>query len=138
MSWTAAYQASLSLTSSRSLLKLMSTELVMPSDHLFLCHPLLLQSSIFPSIRVFSMSQFFTSGGQCIGASAPFLPMNIPGWSSCYPRDFQESSPAPQFESINSSVLELLYGLSHPYLTTGETIALPTQTFCQQSDVSAF
>ena len=52
--WTAVQQASLSITNSRSLLKLMSIELVMPSNHLILCHPLLLLPSIFPSIRVFS------------------------------------------------------------------------------------
>ena len=52
--WTAARQASLSITNSQSLPKLMSIELVMPSNHLILCHPLLLLSSIFPSIRVFS------------------------------------------------------------------------------------
>ena len=52
--WTAACQASLSITSSRSLLKLMSVESAMPSNHLILCHPLLLLPSIFPSIRVFS------------------------------------------------------------------------------------
>ena len=52
--WTAARQASLSITNSRSLLKLMSIESVMPSNHLILCHPLLLLSSVFPSIRVFS------------------------------------------------------------------------------------
>ena len=52
--WTAAHQASLSITNSRSLLKLMSIELVMPSNHLILCRPLLLLPSIFPSIRVFS------------------------------------------------------------------------------------
>ena len=52
--WTAAWQASLSITNSQSLLKLMSTESLMPSSHLILCHPLLLLSSIFPSIRVFS------------------------------------------------------------------------------------
>ena len=52
--WIAAHQASLSITNSRSLLKLMSTELVMPSNHLILCRPLLLPPSIFPSIRVFS------------------------------------------------------------------------------------
>ena len=51
--WTATHQASLSITSSRSLLKLMSIESVMPSNHLILCHPLLLPPSIFPSIRVF-------------------------------------------------------------------------------------
>ena len=52
--WTAAHQASLSITNSQSLLKLMSIELVMPSNHLILCCPLLLQPSIFPRIRVFS------------------------------------------------------------------------------------
>ena len=52
--WTVAYQASLSITNSRSLLKLMSIELVMPSNHLIFCHSLLLLPSIFPSIRVFS------------------------------------------------------------------------------------
>ena len=52
--WTAAHQASLSIANSRSLLKLMSIELVMPSNHLILCHPLLLLTSIFPGIRVFS------------------------------------------------------------------------------------
>ena len=52
--WTAARQASLSITNSRSLLKLMSVELVMPSNHLILCRPLLLLPSFFPSIRVFS------------------------------------------------------------------------------------
>ena len=52
--WTAAYQASLSITNFQRLLKLMSIKLEMPSNHLILCHPLLLQPSIFPSIRVFS------------------------------------------------------------------------------------
>ena len=86
--WTAAHQASLSITSSRSLLKLMSIESVMPSNHLILCHPLLLLPSIFPSIRVFQISQLFASGSQTTGvsASAPVLPMNIPdlfllGWT---------------------------------------------------------
>ena len=67
--WTAAHQASLS-TNFRSLPKLMFIESVMPSNHLILCHPLLLPPSIFPSIRVFQMSQFFASGGQSIGVSA--------------------------------------------------------------------
>ena len=79
--WTAAIQASLSITNFWSLLKLISIELVMPSNHLILCRPLLLLPSIFPSIRVFPMSQFFTSGGQSIGvsASASVLLMNIQG-----------------------------------------------------------
>ena len=80
--WIAARQTSLSITNSRSLIKLMSTELVMPSNHLILCCPLLLPPSIFPSIRVFSMSQFFASGGQSIGVSAStsVLPMYIQDW----------------------------------------------------------
>ena len=77
--WTAAPQTSFSFTKSRSLLKLMSIELVMPSNHFILCHPLFLPS-IFPSIRVFSKSWLFTSGGQSIGASASVLPMNIQSW----------------------------------------------------------
>ena len=79
--WTAAHQASLSFTISRNLLKLMPVELMMPSNHLFLFHPLLLLPSIFPSIRVFSNKLLFTSGGQSVGASAitSVLPMNIQG-----------------------------------------------------------
>ena len=61
------HQASLSITNSQSLPKLMSIESVTPSNHLILCHPLLLPPSVFPSIRVFSMSQLFASGGQSIG-----------------------------------------------------------------------
>ena len=77
--WTVAHQASLSITNSQSLLKLMSIESVTPSNHLILCRPLLLPPSIFPSIRVFSNDQFFESGGQSIGVSAlaSVLPMNI-------------------------------------------------------------
>ena len=81
--WTAAHQASLSITNSRNLLKLMSIESVIPSNYLILCRPLLLLPSIFLSIRVFSMSQFFACGGQSIGvsASASVLPMNTQDWS---------------------------------------------------------
>ena len=67
--WTAACQASLSFTVSRSLLKLMSIEAVMPSNHLILCCPLLLLPAIFPRSGSFRMSPLFTSGGQSIGAS---------------------------------------------------------------------
>ena len=77
--WTVASQASLSITKSRSLLKLMSIESVMPPNHLILCRPLLLLS--FPESDSFPASQLFTSGGQNIGASASasVLPMNIQG-----------------------------------------------------------
>ena len=77
--WTTARQASLSISNSRSLLKLMSIDLVMPSNCLILCCPRLLLPSLFPSIRDFRMNQFFKSGGQSIGVSASVsvLPMNI-------------------------------------------------------------
>ena len=76
-SWTEAHQASLSITNSQSLLKLISIKSVMPSNHLILCHPLLLLPSIFPSIRVFSKRSVLRIRCQSIGASASVLPMNI-------------------------------------------------------------
>ena len=81
-------QASLSITISWSLLKLLSVESVMPSNHLVLCCLLLLLPSIFPSIRVFPVSQFFASGGQSIGvsASASVLPVNIQDWREMSPK----------------------------------------------------
>ena len=109
--WTAALQTSLSFNISLSLLKLMSIESVMPSNHLILYHPLVLLPSIPPSIRVFPMNQLFASGGQSSGASAStsVLPINIQGWFPlglidllAIPKDLQESSPAPQFKSINT------------------------------------
>ena len=104
-----------------SLLKLMSTESVMPSNCLILQLPLLLLSSTFPSIRVFfPMSRLFASGGQSIGASASAsdLPMNIQGsfpmglmgLISLLSKGFsKESFPALQLESFNSSALSVLY-----------------------------
>ena len=79
--WTASYQASLSIASSSSLLKLMSIESVMPSNHLIHCHPLLLPS-IFHSIRVFSNESFLHIKWSSIraSASASVLPMNIQNW----------------------------------------------------------
>ena len=88
------------------------------SDAVFnLFHRLLLLVWVFPSIMVFS-SESLISSGQSIGASASVLPMNIQGYflwdgpvgSPCSPRDSQESSPAPQFESVNSLALSLFYG----------------------------
>jgi len=112
--WTAGCQASLSITNSWSLLKIMSIMSVMPSNHLILCCPLL-PPSIFPASGSFQLSQFFASGGQSIGvsASASVLPMNIQNW---FPRDSQESSPSPQFKSINSSVLSFLYSSTLTYI----------------------
>ena len=112
------------------------------------CHPSI-SSSVVPfsshhqSFRVsgsFHMSQLFTSGGRSIGvsASASVLSMNIQdwfplgwsGWISLWSRDSQESSWTPQFKSISSSVLTFfLVQLSHPYMTTGKTIALTRWTF---------
>ena len=81
--WIAARQASLSITNSRSSLRLTSIETVMPSSHLILCRPLLLPPPIPPSIRVFLMSQLFAWGGQSTGVSASvsFLPKKSQGWS---------------------------------------------------------
>ena len=81
--WTAARQASLSITNSWSLPKPMSIESEMPSNHLILCRPLLLLPSSFPASGSFPMSQLFASGGQSIGVSAltSVLPMNTQDWS---------------------------------------------------------
>ena len=105
------------------------------------CHPIislsivLFSSSLqsFPASGSLPVSQFFTSGGQSIwaSASASVLPINIQDWFplgwtgliSLCPRDSQESSPTPQFKSINPLVLNFLYGrLLHPYMTTGKTM----------------
>ena len=77
--WTEAFQAPLSFTISQNLFKFMSIESVMLSNHLILCHPLLLLPSDFPASGSFSMSLFFASSSQSIGASASVsvLPMNI-------------------------------------------------------------
>ena len=80
--WTAVCQVPLSSTICQSLLKFMSIESVILSNHLILCCPLLLLPLIFPSIRVFSNESVLTTGGQSIGAlaSASVLPMSIQGW----------------------------------------------------------
>ena len=118
--WTAAPQASLSITNSRSLLKLMSIESVMPSNHLIFCHLLLLPPSIFPSIRVFSNeSALHIRWPKYWSFSLNISPSNEhPGLVSfrmdcldllAHPRDSRESSLAPQFKSINSLALSFLY-----------------------------
>ena len=80
--WTAAYQASLSITNSQSLIKLMSIKSVMPSNRLILCCPLLLLASIFPSVRVFSTESVLPVRWPMHGVStsASVLPMNIKDW----------------------------------------------------------
>jgi len=123
--WTAACQVSLSFTISHSLLKLMSIESVMPSNHLVVCHLLLLLPSIFTSIRVFTNELAlhirwpkYWSFSFSISPSNKYsglISFRIDWFDSpCSPRDSQESSPAPQFESISSSVFSLfLLSSSH-------------------------
>ena len=81
--WTTAHQASLSINNSQSSPKFMSIESVMPSNHLILCHPLLLQLQSFPASGSFQMNQLFLSGGQSIGVSDSTLalPVNTKDWS---------------------------------------------------------
>ena len=115
--WIAARQASLSITNSWSLLKLMSTEFVMPSNHLILCCPAF---NLSQHQNLFPRSQFFASGGQSTGvsASASVLPMNIQDWFplrltgliSLQSKGLSKSSPIPRFKSISSLVLSFLYG----------------------------
>ena len=113
--WTAAHQASLSITNSRSLLKLMSIILVMPSNHLIFCCPLLLPS-IFPNIKSFLMSQFFTSGGPSIGALTSVFSVNIQGWFplgwtgwiSLQSKGLSRVFSTSQLKNISSSVLSFL------------------------------
>ena len=117
--WIAACQASLSITNSRSSLKLMPIKLVMPLSHLILCHPLLFLPPIPPSISLF---QWVNSSHQVAKVLEFQLQHQSFQWtprtnllqnglvgSPYSPRDSQESSPTPQFKSINSSVLSLLH-----------------------------
>ena len=138
--WTTALQASLSITNSWSSLKLMSIESVMPSNHLILCRPLLLLPSIFPSIKV---NQFFISGGFSFSIS----PSNEYSVLISFRMDWldllavqgtlQESSPTPQFKSINSSVLSLLHSPTvisiHDHW---KNHSLDQMNLCWQSNVS--
>ena len=142
--WTGACQAFLFIASFWSLLKLMSVELVMPSNRLILCRPLLLPPSVFPSIRVFSTESVlhirwpkywsFSFSASVLPANIPdCLPLGLTGLIALCPRDSQEFSPTPQCISINSF---FMVQLSHPYMTTGKTIALTIWTFV--GNVSAF
>ena len=142
---TAAHQASLSFTVSWSLLKFMSTELVMPSNHLILCGPLFLLTSIFYLLSgSFPTSQLFTSGGQSIGASAlaSALPMYIHGWFplgltdliSCYPKGFSIVFSSITIWKYNFLALSLLYGPTltsvHDYCTWLYRPLLEKWCFC--------
>ena len=133
--WTAACQASLSFTISWSLLKLMSIESMMPSNHLILCHFLLLQVSIFPTSGSFPMSQIFASGGQNIGtsASASVLPINIQGLFLLGLTVQGTLKSFLQHHSSKASILKhsafFMVQLSHPYMKSRKTVALTIQTF---------
>ena len=124
--WTTAIQASLFITSSWSLPKLMSIESLMPSNHVILCHPLLLLPSIFPSIRVFSNELVLhIRWPKYWSFSFNISPSNEYSGPVSFRMDWlnllavqgtlQESSPTPQFKSINSSTLSFLYS---PTLTS--------------------
>ena len=133
--WTAARQVSLSIINSWSLLKLMSIESVMPSDHLILCRPLLLPPSIFPATGSFPVSQFFASGGQSIGVStsASVLPMNIQSWFPLGLTGLISLLSKGLSKVFSKSTVQysaaFMVQLSHSYMTTRKTIALTRWTF---------
>ena len=147
--WITACQASLFITNSWSLLKLMSIRSVMPSSHLILCHPLLLLPPIPPSIRVFSNESTlcmrrpkYWSFSFSISPSMNTQDWSPLGWlvgSPSSPRDSQESSPTPQFKNINSSVLSFLYSPTltsiHDHL---KNHSFDQTDLCWPSNVSAF
>ena len=139
--WTAACQASLSITNSRSLLKLMTIESVMPSNHLILCRPLLLLPSIFPSMRVFSDESVlhirwpkYWSISFSINPSNEYLGLTSfrIAWLDLLAVQGTRKSLL-QHHSSKASILWcsafFIVQLSHPYMTTGKTIALTRRTF---------
>ena len=123
--WTTAHQASLSITNSWSPPKPVSIKSVMPSNHLILCHPLLLLPSVFPSIKVFSNESAFPirwpkywSFSFKISPSSEhpgLISFRIDWLDLLAVQGTQESSPTPQFKSINTSALSFLYS---PTLTS--------------------
>ena len=137
---TAAHQASLSITVSWSLLKLMSTELVMPSNHLVLCHPLLLPSG-FPGIRVFpSESVLLIRWPKYWSFSFTIGPSNECSGLISFRTDWFDLLAVQrtlksllQYHSWKASILQcsafFMAQISHPYMTTGKTIALTRWTF---------
>ena len=134
--WTAALQASLSITNSRSLLKLMSIKSVMPFNHLSLCHPLLLLLSIFPSIRVFSNeSTLRMRWPKYWSCSFSISPSNEHPGLICFRKDWLDLLAVQgtlknllQHHSSKASILQcsafFTVQLSHPYMTTGKKHSL--------------
>ena len=139
--WTAACQASLSITNSQSLLKLMFIGSVMPSSHLILCHPLILLPSIFPSIRVFSNeSALHIRWPKYWSFSFNISPSNERSGLISFRMDWLDVLTVQeilksllQHHSSKASILRcsafFIVQLSHPYMTTGKTIALTRWTF---------
>ena len=139
--WTAARQASLSITNSRSLLKLMSIDFVMPSNHLILCHPLLLSPSIFPSFRVFSNeSALHIRWPKDWSLSFNIYPSNKHSGLISFRTDWLDLLTIQgtlksllQHHSSKASILQcsafFTVQLSHPYMTTGKPIALTRWNF---------
>ena len=137
--WTAACQASLSITNSRSLLKLMSFESVMPSSHLIFCRPFLFLASIFPSNRVFSNeSALHTRWPRYWSFSFNINPSNEHSELISFRMDWSDllavQGPLKSLLQHHSSKASILLHsaffivqLSHPYMTTGKTIALTRQ-----------
>ena len=150
--WIAARQVSLSITNSWSSPRLTSIESVMPSSHLILCCPLLLLPPI-PASESFPMSQLFAWGGQSTGVSAlaSFLTKNTQDWSLEWTGYISLKSKGPSTVFSNTTVQKLQFKssilrhsafftvqLSHPYVTTGKTIALTSRTFVGKVMFSAF
>ena len=147
--WTAACQASLSIKNSWSLLKLMTIESVMPSNHLILCRPLLILPSIFPSISVFSNESVllirwpeYCSFSFSISSSKehPGLISFRMDWLD--PLAVQGTLKILQHHSSKASILWdsafFIVQLSHPYMTIGKKHSFDYMDFCQQNNVSAF
>ena len=136
------HQASLSITNSQSSLKLMTTESVMPSNHLILCHPLLLPPSIFPSIRVSSNESVLRiRRPKYWNFSFNISPSNEYSGLVSFMMDWLDLLALQgtlksflQHHSSKASILRhsafFLVQLSHPYMTTGKTLALPRPTRC--------
>ena len=139
--WTAAFQASLSITNSQSLLKLMSIELVMPSNHLILCRPLLLLPLIFSSIRIFSNeSVLHIRWSKYWSFSYSISPSSEYSGLISFRMDWLDLLAVQgtlksflQHHSSKASILQcsafFIVHLSDPYITTGKTIALTIWTF---------